>query len=257
VAEALAAARHIAERALARPGVPDAFDGADVALVDATGRLDLFGETLRAVAADGQALITAGADRWDELVAEADPGSPTPRPYLVALGQAAGAYRVGPVAQLRVGPLGTPVAARLQDAWRQGNGGAAAARGVIMVHCVEAIGQLLERPEVVDGTSAAPWPDALPAGAGAGLVDSARGLLVHRYATKGDGLVSSATILTPTAQNEPWLGDLLRGAADGTAAREGIEDAIREADPCLPCSTVPAGTMDLVVDTVPADGGRG
>ena len=247
VPDALAAARRLAEARLPGAGIPDAYPGADVALVDAAGRLDLLGETLRAVGADGRELLHAGAGQWDSLVAESDPGSPAPRPYLVALGASAGSYRVGPVAQLRVGTVATPVASGLQAAWREAGGGAAAARAVVMVACVEAIQQLLDAPEAVAGPPAVDWPGTLPAGVGVGWVDSARGLLVHRYATAGDGLVSSATILTPTAQNEPWLGELLRSAAGGAAG--GIEDAIREADPCLPCSTAPAGTMDLVVET--------
>ena len=288
VPDALAAARRIADRALAAPVPPDHFAGADLALVDDRGNLDLYGQTLRAVAADGAPVIAAAsADQWDDLVAEADPGSSAPRPYLKALGPGAGAYRVGPVAQLRVGRVGTPSAAGLQERWWGGadpfdrharhddvqrrvdvrTGGAAAARTIIIVHAVEAIADLLDSPALVagptlvdlvsgqvlpPGSPPSPWPAELPPGVGVGWVDGARGLLAHRYATGADGRVATATILTPTAQNEPWLGELLRTAAGGSASeaavRAGLEDAIREADPCLPCSAAPAGTMDLVVD---------
>jgi len=252
--EALAAARRVADRTLATPGLPDHFDGADLGLIDDEGRLDLFGQTLRAVAADGSLVISAAhADQWDHLVAEADPGSPTPRPYLVALGAGAGRYRVGPVAQLRVGEISTPLAVSAQQVWRQSHGGAPAARAIITLHAVEVIGALLNNPELSSEEIRRDWDPALPAGVGVGWVDGARGLLVHRYAIGADGLVTAATILTPTAQNEPWLGDLLRDAADSSdqgRVRASMEDAIREADPCLPCSSVPAGTMDLVVDTV-------
>ena len=328
VGEAMAAACRVAERALGTPVSLDRFDGADLALIDAQGRLDLFGQALRAVAADGSLVIEAAhADEWDSLVAEADPGSPTPRPYLVPLGPGAGKYRVGPVAQLRVGPLSTPVAVDLQQSWHSHHGGAHAARAIITVHAVEVIAALLDDPVLChpddrhdrrrDATRqsllddpvlchsddpvlchsddpilchsddpilchsddpilchpaegrisapassaslvALPWPATLPAGVGVGWVDGARGLLSHRYAIDEDGRVTAATILTPTAQNEPWLGDLLRAAAtdssDEKAVRAGMEDAIREADPCLPCSTVPAGTMDLVVDVVDGKG---
>jgi NAD-reducing hydrogenase large subunit len=277
VDEALAAAQQVAERVMGQaatlggpagapsaqmlrttacPSAVEMFAGADVALVDDVGQLDLFGQTLRAVAADGTVVIPAARpDQWDDLVAEADPGSSAPHPYLVALGPDAGTYRVGPVAQLRVGPVPTPIAARLQQAWQTGDGSAASARAIIVVHAVEMINQLLGDPDLVAGPVAVPCPADPPAGIGVGWVDGARGLLVHRYATTADGRIRKANILTPTAQNEPWLGELLTSAASGSSGAEvrtGLEQAIHDADPCLPCSTAPMGTMDLVVDTVPA-----
>ncbi|MCL2317182.1 MAG: nickel-dependent hydrogenase large subunit [Actinomycetia bacterium] len=251
VPEALAVARRVAERALsAPPGSLDGFGGADVALVDDVGRLDLFGSRLRAVADDGTVLIDgAPASDWDSLVAEAEPGSSAPRPYLVALGSR-GTYRVGPVAQLRVADVPTPEAAGLQTAWRTGGGGASAARAVIVVHAVETIAGLLGAPALVAGDVSVPLPPSGP-GVGVGWVDGARGLLVHRYEVDAAGVIARATILTPTAQNEPWLGEMLRAAAqDRGTDRARLEDAIREADPCLPCSSAPAGAMGLVVDTV-------
>ena len=270
VADALAAARRVAAQSLAVPVPPDPFTGADLALVShppvSPTQLDLFGRALRAVAADGTEVIAAAMpSQWDDLVAEAAPGSSTPRPYLLALGPGVGAYRVGPVAQLRVGRVSTPIAADLQDRW---GGGAAAARAIIIVHAVEVIADLLDDPALVagptlvdlatgqitpPGSPPSPWPE-LPPRVGVGWVDGARGLLAHRYVTTADGRVVAATILTPTAQNEPWLGELLRTAAEGSTSEEtvrsSVEDAIREADPCLPCSAAPAGTMDLVIDTI-------
>ena len=258
VDETLGAALGIAEKALATP-VPlaapltmDHFNGADLALVDDHGQLDLCGPSLRAVASDGTLVIaSAHSDQWDGLVAEADPGSPNPRPYLIPLGPGSGTYRVGPVAQLRVGPVSTPIAADLQQSWVRNHGGAHAARAIIVVHCVEVIAALLDDPALTSGPVVLPWPSHLVAGTGVGWVDGARGLLVHRYVIDANERVTSATILTPTAQNELWLGDLLRTAAKASgeqAVRASMEDAIREADPCLPCSAAPAGTMDLRVD---------
>ncbi|MBU4214096.1 MAG: nickel-dependent hydrogenase large subunit [Actinobacteria bacterium] len=254
--EALAAAGRIARAALALDGPVEAFDGADAALVDAAGRPDLLGELLRVVGADGTVIEAGGpATRWDQLVAEAVPGDPAPRPYLLALGPQRGRYRVGPVAQLRIGPLTTPVAAALQEQWLAGGGGARAARAVMAVHSVEAIGVLLGQGALVRGPAARPVAGFSRNPVGVGWVDGPRGLLVHRYAADGDGTVTAATILTPTAQNEPWLAELLAaaaGAGDQASSTSGMEDAIREADPCLPCSSAPAGGMGLQVETVPA-----
>jgi len=249
--DALATARRVAESALARPTQPDNFDGADVALTETQGNVDLFGTKLRAVMSEGGPVIDGALPKqFDQLVAEADPGSSAPHPYLVPLGVGS-AYRVGPVAQLRAGSLTTPVAASLSETWWADGfpGGASAARAVVVVHAVEAIGDLLADQALLQGTLALPWPDRLPAGVGVGWVDGARGLLVHRYEVGADGRIVSATILTPTAQNEPWLDELLTSAV-ATGNSLVVEDAIREADPCLPCSSAPAGTMDLVIDEV-------
>lgn len=259
VASALAVAVAAAEGQLATPASPDGFAGADVALADEHGRPDLLGTRLRVVrggAAGAEALEPAApANRWDDLVTEEFPGRPAGRPYLVALGADRGRYRVGPVAQLRVGALTTPLARDLQGRWTE-HGGAAAARAVITVHAVEAIAGLLDHPGLV--AAAPPVEATLGDGIGVGWVDGPRGLLVHRYQAAGGRLVA-ASILTPTVQNEPWLAELLtRAAQDADAASVRLEDAVREADPCLPCSSAPVGAMGLVLETVsaaPAAGG--
>ncbi|MEA5153746.1 nickel-dependent hydrogenase large subunit [Raineyella sp.] len=254
---ALAAATRIAERTLPLPGPADDFTGADVALVDEEGRPDLLGTRLRAVAADGRVIVPAAAPRhWDSLIAESVPGDPAPRPYLLALGADHGRYRVGPVAQLRIGALTTPRAAELRADWSGRAGQAAAARAVITVHSVEVIGDLLDHPAILDRRILAEVPARRGPAVGVGWVDGPRGLLVHRYRAAADGRMEAATVLTPTAQNEYWLAQLLRRAVaagpDGPGRAEGdLEDAIREADPCLPCSSAPAGAMGLVVEETP------
>ncbi|MDR0284032.1 MAG: nickel-dependent hydrogenase large subunit, partial [Propionibacteriaceae bacterium] len=86
LAAARAAAVGIARQALAQSPPPDGFAGADVALVSPAGFLDLFGFSVRAVAADGTVVTTARPGEWDDVVAESEPGSAAPRPYLRALG---------------------------------------------------------------------------------------------------------------------------------------------------------------------------
>jgi hypothetical protein len=67
---------------------------------------------------------------------------------------------------------------------------------------------------------------------------------------QNDRLIA-AQILTPTAQNEPWLAHLLTQAARRTAPERlaaALEAAIRAGDPCLPCTAAPPGTMGLIID---------
>ena len=76
--------------------------------------------------------------------------------------------------------------------------------------------------------------------------------MAHPYATDTEGMITQATILTPTAQNEPWLAQLLTQAIalDGAQTQGALEESIREADPCLPLSSAPSGQMGLKVDNV-------
>jgi NAD-reducing hydrogenase large subunit len=253
-------------------GVVESYHGADVALVRPDGRPDLLGERLRVVAADGTVLEPAAVPAaWDDLVAESVPGAAAPRPYLVSLGPLAGGYRVGPVSQLRIGPLTTPLAAGLQADWAAVVGsrpsgsrpsgsrpsGARAARAVITAHCVEVIAGLLADDVLTTGDPQRAADGFDRPGTGVGWADGPRGLLVHRYATDGSGTVTQVTILTPTAQNERWLAELLLEAVAGEtggvdAGQTALEDAVREADPCLPCSSAPVGGMGLQVRSVAA-----
>ncbi len=257
--DARAATERLARTALDGPAHRDETNLSDAALVDAAGNIDLLGDGLRVVAPDGSVLVAAATpDQWDALVTEANPGTSAPRPYLTALGPATGRYRVGPVAQLRVGTLDTPAAHALQAEWRQGGGDAAAARAIMALHCVESVAATLAAPDTLTGPLCVPVAPRSGPGTGVGWVDGARGLLVHRYRAAADGTVASATILTPTAQNEPWLAELLRQAADRRPAdpHAAMERAIRQVDPCLPCATAPPGTMGLVVETKQAKPGQ-
>ncbi|MCL2466192.1 MAG: nickel-dependent hydrogenase large subunit [Micrococcales bacterium] len=259
---ALEAAVAIAGQELSTGAAGHPYRGADVALVGSDGHPDLLGERLRVVAADGTVVEPSAAPAgWDDLVVESVPGAPAPRPYLVALGPSDGGYRVGPVSQLRVGTLTTPVAAGLQAQWAAAGAGARVARAIITVHCVEAVAAAVSGGTLTEGDpQAAPGGFDQP-GVGVGWADGPRGLLVHRYVTDGSGTLTQAMILTPTAQNERWLAELLLDAVDhpGAAGADGVvagqpalEEAVREADPCLPVTSAPIGGMGLTVATVAA-----
>lgn len=255
VAEVLALTIRVAEQELDRPTTLPVFSGADVALVNTDGGPDVLGRRIRAVTAQGATLISgAAASAWDMLVAEELPGTAAPRPFLMALGPGQGRYRVGPVAQLRVGELSTPIAAKLQTQWLLTNADAAGARAVMCVQAAEEIASLLDNPALVSGETSLPVSDFEPGAVGVGWVDGPRGLLVHRYQAGEDGRLAAAQILTPTAQNEVWLAELLTATAANSTDPLGMEDAVREADPCLPCSSAPVGGMGLQVDLVGVEG---
>jgi NAD-reducing hydrogenase large subunit len=141
--------------------------------------------------------------------------------------------------------------------WLADGQGAAAARAVVALHSVEVIAELLDDAALLDGPLTAPMPAPVRPGVGVGWVDGPRGLLVHRYEADAAGTLVSATLLTPTAQNAAWLSEMLADAltaADTDRRDLALEDAIREADPCLPCSSSAVGAMGVRVDDQPAGG---
>jgi coenzyme F420-reducing hydrogenase alpha subunit len=84
---------------------------------------------------------------------------------------------------------------------------------------------------------------SLQAGEGSGASEAPRGLLYHRYRIDSLGLVQSAKIVPPTAQNLPRIEeDLLTLAprlvrlALPVATRQ-AEDLVRAYDPCISCAT--------------------
>jgi coenzyme F420-reducing hydrogenase alpha subunit len=87
-------------------------------------------------------------------------------------------------------------------------------------------------------------------GVGHGATEAPRGLLYHRYEI-ADGLITSANIVPPTAQNqaaiEADLGRLVAGNLDldNTALTALCEQAIRNYDPCISCA---AHFLELTVD---------
>ena len=263
---ALASAIQLADAQLAGSGRhDDAFAGADLALVDDHGRPDLFGSRLRACIGGEQVMDDASASQWPQVVAETRLGDPAPRPRLMGLSEGRGNYRVGPVSQRRVGEVTSPRAAELQRRWFDEDRSALSARAVLLVHAVEAIVALLSATDLREGPTCAAAPQQGPVGDGVGWIDGPRGLLVHHYRAGADQRLAWAQILTPTAQNEQWLAGLLTSAAAGLPGQDGtggspervrdlMEQSIREADPCLPCTSAPPGGMDLQVDLVPTLG---
>jgi NAD-reducing hydrogenase large subunit len=238
------------------------FTGQDLALTDQGQYTDLLGRFLSAMTANDVTTATPEpVARWDELVAESVPGSPAPRPYLLSDGPELGRYRVGPVAQLRAGTLSTELASSAQEDWEESEQTTTTARAVMMLYCVEEIGRLLDDRHLTGDQLQVEVPSQMQTRVGIGVVDSARGLLVHRYQVDDSGLVERATILTPTAQNEPWLAQMLQqvlSCAEPATDRQQVilamEDAIRAADPCLPCAAAPPGTMGLTIEEIPAGG---
>lgn len=198
------------------PDWEDTFTGISLALMSGEN-LAALGNTV--VTSEGQRFTAA---EFAAAVVETNPGQPAPRPEL-----AGRRYRVGPVAQAHV--LG------------QGLGPHSALKAMLL-RVVHEIEQIVVHPATCAGDIRA--EGRLRAGVGVGLAEGPRGLLVHRYVADEQGRVTECQILTPTAQNEWWLAQMLQ---ESLIAERPLEQSIRTADPCLPITQAPEGAMGITV----------
>ncbi len=203
------------------PGWADGHGRLDVTVADAAGNWDPLGRFLRA----GDELIPAA--EVPERIRETRPGEINPRPE-IRVGGHWHPYRVGACARH------PGLAPQL-------------AQALTLRESLAAITSLVDDPALVASPPAADdQPAGLHDGVGVGLVDGPRGLLVHEYEV-AEGVLRRARILSPTAQNEGWLADLLtRAVAQGLD----LEAPVRAADPCLPCTSAPRGKMNITVKEI-------
>ncbi|GAA0505142.1 Ni/Fe hydrogenase subunit alpha [Paractinoplanes deccanensis] len=121
-------------------------------------------------------------------------------------------------------------------------------RAVETVYAVEEAIRLIDRYEPPPAAAIDVPPRA---GAGRGATEAPRGTLFHRYELDAAGLVTSARIVPPTAQNQAAVEhDLGRFVADRLDLPDDrltaeCEQAIRNYDPCISCAT---HFLDLRVD---------
>lgn len=115
----------------------------------------------------------------------------------------------------------------------------------IVVRAVEVVYAIEEALRIIDGYQRPPRPFVpVPAriGVGHGVSEAPRGLLYHRYRIGVDGLVTEATIIPPTSQNQAAIeADLARVIGDNLALEDAAltalcERVIRSYDPCISCA---------------------
>jgi NAD-reducing hydrogenase large subunit len=189
-------------------------------------------------------------------------------PFLTRLGPELGWYRVGPLARVNNcdcfhTPLaeqerqdfaaageGRPLQAALATHW---------ARLIELLHCAEAIRELLPDPDLL-GTDLRLRGDMREKGIG--VVEAPRGTLIHHYEIDDDGLVTRANLIVSTTHNNQAMNTAIRQVAteflDGRELTEPllnhIEVAIRAYDPCLSCATHAVGRMPLDLELCDAAG---
>ena len=190
-------------------------------------------------------------------------------PYLRHLGRQKGWNRVGPLGRLNVCDyIPTPLAdAQLKEFKEYTNGRpnnhtmhSHWARLIEVLHCAEAIKELLEDPEIL-GVAERPPVKRRPEGIG--IIEAPRGTLIHHYKVDEKGSITKCNLIVSTTHNNEPMNEAVRWVAqnviDGQkeitdSMLNQVEVAIRAYDPCLSCATHAIGQMPLVVRLEDASG---
>lgn len=116
----------------------------------------------------------------------------------------------------------------------------------ILARAIEVVNVIDEALDIIARFSPASEPDVpVPArtATGFGITEAPRGILYHRYTLDDQGLVTTAKIVPPTAQNQACIEADLRAMAARLAAMPHAaatwlaEQTVRNYDPCISCST--------------------
>ena len=239
-------------------------------LVGADGAMDLYHGGLRARRADGTTLFDHldYTEYWEQIAENVQPWSYMKFPFLKALGDEHGWYRVGPLTRVtQCDSIPTPLADRERRrflAFDQGRMATSTlgfhwARMIEMLHAAETIKDLLHDDDLLGD-------ELLVRGErqarGIGVIEAPRGTLIHHYRVDENDQVVRANLIVSTTHNNQAMNETIRAVAEqqlsGRQLTEGllnhIEVAIRAFDPCLSCATHALGQMPLAVELVDCDG---
>jgi NAD-reducing hydrogenase large subunit len=237
-----------------------------LSLVGADGAFDIYHGDLRARDKHGNTIFDyVDYTKYNEYIKEGVKNwSYMKFPFIDAIGAEDGWYRVGPLARINnCDFISTPLAEKERvEFMAVGNGKPIQstlayhwARLIELLHCAEAIKELLYDPDISGS-------DLINKGemraTGIAVIEAPRGTLFHHYEIDDDGIITKANLIVSTTNNNQAMNESIRQVAsqylDGNQLTEPllnqIEVAIRAYDPCLSCATHAMGKMPLEISLV-------
>ncbi len=234
------------------------------------GGLELYHGGLRAKNAQGEILIdhVDYCNYNDYIHEEVRSWTYMKFPYLLSLGQEDGWYRVGPLARVNnCDFINTPQAEAARIVFKAHSSGAMVhstlafhwARLIELLHCAEAIKELLHDPDIMGSNLVAKGEKRYE---GVGVIEAPRGTLFHHYQVDENDIVTKANLIVSTTSNNRAMNESVRQvAAEYLSGREltepllnNLEVAIRAYDPCLSCATHAMGKMPLQLELMDTSG---
>jgi F420-non-reducing hydrogenase large subunit len=237
--------------------------------VDSENRVNFYDGDVRVVDPSGKEFTRFAPSEYQEHIEErVESWTYSKLPFLRKVGwkgfldgKDSGAYRVGPLGRLNAADgMATPLAqaeyGRLFETLGKPAHGTLVfhwARLIELLYAAERAVELASDPGITD-THVRNMPGE--PGEGVGIVEAARGTLIHHYHLDKEALVKNVNMIVATTNNYPSIcmsvRDAAKGLIHGGKVDEGVlnrvEMAFRAYDPCFGCATHFAiGQMPLEV----------
>jgi F420-non-reducing hydrogenase large subunit len=240
-------------------------------LVDQNNKVNFYDGNVRVVDQEGKEFVKFAPSEYLDVIEErVEPWTYSKLTYLKKVGwngltdgPSSGVYRVGPLARLNVSDgMATPLA---QEEYKRmyGTLGGKPVHSTLAYHWARLIELLsaaertleLSRDSEITSTDIRREPKK--PGEGVGIVEAARGTLIHHYKLDEEGIVKDVNLIVATTNNTSAICMSIRDAAKslikGGNVNEGllnkVEMAFRAYDPCFACATHTAlGQMPLEVN---------
>ncbi|HHH79736.1 MAG TPA: Ni/Fe hydrogenase subunit alpha, partial [Thermoplasmatales archaeon] len=243
----------------------------NMGLVDEKNRVNFYDGMIRVTDQNGEEFLKFSGREYGEHVAEhVEEWSYVKFPYLKKVGwkgftdgKSSGIYRVGPLGRLNAAEgMATPLANKEYKRFYETLGGKPVnstlafhwARLIELLYASERALELVKDPEITSSKIRNPVGEP---GEGVGVVEAARGTLIHHYKLDKDRLVEKANLIVATTNNAGAINMSIRDAAKGVIKKGVVSDgllnkvemAFRAYDPCFACAshTLPGG-LALKVD---------
>jgi len=246
-------------------------------LVDENNKVNFYDGKIRVVDPEGREFAKFEAKNYLEHIAEhVEPWTYVKLPYLKKVGwkgfvdgPQSGAYRVGPLGRLNAAEgMATPLAQEEYENMYKTLGGKPVhstlayhwARLIELLYASERAVELVKDPEITS-TNVRNKPGK--PGEGVGVVEAARGTLIHHYVLDENALVKDVNLIVATVNNVPSISMSVRNAAKGLIHGDKVDQgllnmvemAFRAYDPCFGCAThFAVGQMPLTLEIYGSNG---
>jgi F420-non-reducing hydrogenase large subunit len=246
-------------------------------LVDEHNKVNFYDGKIRVVTPDGEEFAKFEAKDYLEHIAEhVEPWTYVKQPYLKKVGWKgfvdgpdSGVYRVGPLGRLNAADgMATPLAQEEYEFMYKTLGGKPVhstlayhwARLIELLYAAERAVELVKDPEITS-TNVRNKPGK--PGEGVGVVEAARGTLIHHYVLDENALIKDVNLIVATVNNAPSINMSVRNAAKGLIhggkVDQGllnmVEMAFRAYDPCFGCAThFAVGQLPLTIEIYNSEG---
>ena len=243
----------------------------NMGLVDKNNKVNFYDGKIRVTDQEGKEFLKFDVKDYYKHIAEhVEEWSYVKFPYLKSIGwngfkdgKESGIYRVGPLGRLNAAEGmatqfadkeykrmyetlgGKPVNSTLAYHW---------ARLIELLYATERTMELIKDPEITSKNIRNPVGEP---GEGFGVIEAARGTLIHHYKLDKNGLIDKANLIVATTNNAGAINMSIREAAKGVIKKGKVNDgllnmvemAFRAYDPCFACAThtLPGG-MPLEVN---------